>query len=61
MAQALARGFISKGVRAAQMVATDPLASRWKAFESFGVAPARNEIEVGPSFYENHRLVIALL
>ena len=47
MAEALARGFISKGVvKASDMVATDPVAARRDVFESFSVKPVTSNAEV---------------
>ena len=47
MAEALARGFISKGiVDASGMVATDPVAARKKAFASFDVKAVDSNVEV---------------
>ncbi len=50
MAEALARGFISKGVvKASDMVATDPVAARRDVFESFSVKPVTSNAEVHTS------------
>ena len=47
MAEALARGFIAKGVvKASDMVATDPVAARRDVFESFSVKPVTSNAEV---------------
>ena len=47
MAEALARGFISKGVvKASDMVATDPVKARRDVFESFSVKPVISNAEV---------------
>ena len=47
MAEALARGFISKGVvKASDMVATDPVKARRDMFESFSVKPVTSNAEV---------------
>jgi pyrroline-5-carboxylate reductase len=47
MAEALARGFISKGVLdASSIVATDPVPARKKVFESFDVKAVESNIEV---------------
>jgi pyrroline-5-carboxylate reductase len=48
MAEALARGFISKGILdASSMVATDPVAARKKVFASFDVKVVDTNVEVG--------------
>ena len=47
MAEALARGFISKGVvKASDMIATDPVKARRDVFESFSVKPVISNAEV---------------
>lgn len=47
MAEALARGFISKGVcRADQMICTDPVTERKEVFKSFGATAVDSNIEV---------------
>lgn len=47
MAEALARGFISKGVLdASSMVATDPVAARREVFQSFDVKAVTSNVEV---------------
>lgn len=47
MAEALARGFIAKGVLdASSMVATDPVAARKEVFESFQVKAVDSNIQV---------------
>lgn len=47
MAEALARGFISKGViEASSMIATDPVAARREVFESFDVRAVTTNVEV---------------
>ena len=47
MAEALARGFISKGVvKASDMIATDPVQARRDVFESFSVKPVISNAEV---------------
>ena len=47
MAEALARGFIARGVvKASDMVATDPVEARRKVFESFSVKPVISNAEV---------------
>lgn len=49
MAEALARGFIAKGVvKAEDMVATDPVQARRDVFESFSVRPVTSNAEVPP-------------
>jgi pyrroline-5-carboxylate reductase len=48
MAEALARGFINKGVcKAEHMWATDPVDERKEVFRSFGTNPVDGNIEVG--------------
>lgn len=47
MAEALARGFIARGVvKASAMVATDPVQARRDVFESFDVKPVESNAEV---------------
>lgn len=47
MAEALARGFISKGVlEASSMIATDPVAARREVFQSFDVKAVTTNVEV---------------
>ena len=47
MAEALARGFISKGVLDADdIVATDPVAARKEVFQSFDVKAVNSNVEV---------------
>lgn len=47
MAEALARGFIAKGVLDAEsMVATDPVPARKEVFESFQVKAVDSNIQV---------------
>jgi hypothetical protein len=47
MAEALARGFISKGVvKAENIFATDPMAERKEVFRSFKTNPVDSNIEV---------------
>lgn len=47
MAEALARGFISKGVLvASDIVATDPVAARKEVFQSFDVKAVNSNVEV---------------
>ena len=47
MAEALARGFIARGVvKASAMVATDPVQARRDVFESFNVKPVESNAEV---------------
>ena len=54
MAEALARGFISKGiVDASSMVATNPVAARKKAFQDFDVKTVGSVAEVGAAI--SHR------
>ena len=48
MAEALARGFIAKGIcRAEHMFATDPVQERKEVFRSFKTNPVDGNIEVG--------------
>lgn len=48
MAEALARGFIAKGVcRAEHVFATDPVQDRKEVFRSFSTNPVDGNIEVG--------------
>jgi hypothetical protein len=50
MAEALARGFIKKGVvQSSQLCCTDVVASRKDLFRTFGVAPFDTSIEVLPT------------
>ena len=51
MAEALARGFISKGVlEASSMIATDPVAARRDVFQSFDVKAVTTNVEVPSQF-----------
>lgn len=51
MAEALARGFIGKGISiASNMFCTDPAAARKDVFQSFGVNPCNSNIEVSEPF-----------
>lgn len=48
MAEALARGFIAKGVlQAGDITANDPSAERKKVFQSFDAKAAASNVEVG--------------
>lgn len=48
MAEALARGFIAKGVcKAKDVFATDPVQERKEVFRSFGTNPVDGNVEVG--------------
>jgi pyrroline-5-carboxylate reductase len=66
MAEALARGFIARGVvKASAMVATDPVQARRDVFESFNVKPVESNAEVAAShalccFSRTHQVIVCL-
>ncbi len=50
MAEALARGFIDKGVvKAADVHCTDPVQARREVFESFGAQSQSTTVDVSPA------------
>lgn len=55
MAEALARGFIAKGVIKADMVhCTDPVLARREVFESFGAKSENSNLDVSVQVSHSH-------